>query len=246
HSFPTRRSSDLSLDELFAQAQANRPEVLTAQEAVVLAELGVQKVRLDQRPSVELTANATWPEKVRASLSLDNDWVTQGTISAWRMSDDVPLPNLPVPENDVDWDIGVRVTFNLWDSGAAKAAAYQAEERRRQAEVGVEMARQGIQLDVQRRHAEAKSAYDALILAAERARIAHMDLEAEKQRAALGLSPPIRVDSATLDLWQAVVNAVSARFDYEIALLQLARAVAWDRSEERRVGKEARSGRWRM
>jgi len=83
-------------------------------------------------------------------------------------------------------------------------------------------------LDVQRRHAEAKSAYDALILAAERARIAHMDLEAEKQRAALGLSPPIRVDSATLDLWQAVVNAVSARFDYEIALLQLARAVAWD------------------
>jgi len=60
------------------------------------------------------------------------------------MSDDVPLPNLPVPENDVDWDIGVRVTFNLWDSGAAKAAAYQAEERRRQAEVGVEMARQGI------------------------------------------------------------------------------------------------------
>src|SRR5690606_1302875 len=48
-----------SLDELFAQAQANRPEVLTAQEAVVLAELGVQKVRLDQRPSIELTANAT-------------------------------------------------------------------------------------------------------------------------------------------------------------------------------------------
>lgn len=217
-----------SLDELLAQAEQNRPEVLAAQDAVVLAELGAQKVKLDQRPSVELTANATWPEKVRVSLSLDNDWVTQGTISAWRMSDDVPLPNLPVPENDVDWDVGVRVTFNLWDSGAAKAAAYQAEERRRQAELGVEKARQGIRLDVQRRHAEAKSAYDALILAAERARIAHMDLEAEKQRAALGLSPPIQVDSTTLDLWQAVVSAVSARFDYEIALLQLARAVAWD------------------
>lgn len=219
-----------SLDELVALAEANRPEVQGAHDAIALAELGIEKVKLDRRPNIELTANATWPEKIRASLSINNDWVAQGTLSAWRLSEDmrVPIPSYQAPENDVDWDVGVRVTFNLWDAGAGKADAHRARQGRLQAELGLDQARHGVQLDVQRRHAEAQSAYDALILAGERVRVAHMDLEAERQRAALGISPPLQVDAATLELWQAVAAAISARFDYEVALLQLARAAAFD------------------
>ena len=185
-----------SLDESVAIALGSRGEILTARDAVELARLGVEKVRLDRRANVQLTANATWPDQIRASLTLDNDWVAQGTVSAWRFNHDLSDSNSrairQAPDDDVEWDIGVRVTLNLWDSGASRAGAHQAEQRVNQAELGLDQARHGITLEVQSRYAEAQSAYDALLVAAERARIALLELESEEQKAALGMSSPLR------------------------------------------------------
>lgn len=218
-----------SVDEAIEIALENRPEVLGARDAVQLAQLGVEKVRLDRRPTIQLTANATSHEQVRASLTLDNDWIAQGTLTMWRFNEDIPKDSnfssiRQAPEDGVNWDLGVRVTFNLWDSGASRAGQYQAEQAVNQATLGVDQARHGITLDVQTRYAEAESAYDALLIAVERVQIALLDLETEEQKAAWGTSSPLQVDAATIELWQSVIGAISARFEYENAVLKLAHA----------------------
>lgn len=220
-----------TLDELVALARENRPEVQSARDGVALATLGLDKVKLDQRPDVQLTASATWPDQVRASITLDDEWVAQGTLSHWRFSPSIP--NAPsqltqAPAKDVDWSVGLRVTVNLWDGGASKAAVYRAEQTVRQAELGLDEALHGVALDVERRFAELQSAYEALLLATERAGIARLNAGMESAKEALGMSSRLHVDAATVNLWQAVTGAISARFDYEIAVLKLAAAAAFD------------------
>jgi len=220
-----------SLEQLIILAQENRPEVQSAREGLALAQLGVEKTKLDRKPDVQLTASATWPEKIRASVTLDDEWVAQGTLSAWRFNQAIPPALSQVtqaPQHDVDWSVGVRVTLNLWDAGAHRAAAYRAEQLVRQAELGLDEALHGVALDVERRYAELQSAYEALHIASERASVARLNLEAEVQKASLGMSSELQIDAATINLWQAVVGAISARFDYELSLLRLAAAVAFD------------------
>lgn len=220
-----------SLDELIALAQENRPETQSAREGVALAKLGVEKVKLDARPDVQFTASATWPEKVRASLTLDDEWVAHGSLSAWRYNHQEFQPGqepIPAPKNDVDWSIGVRVTVNLWDGGASRTAALRAERLVEQAELGLDEARHAVALDVQRRYAELQTAWESLLIASRRVEAARLSVANEASRAALGMSSELEIDSAELNLWQAAAGAISARFDYELALLRLAAAVALD------------------
>lgn len=219
-----------SVDEAVEIALDSRPEILGARDAVQLARLGVEKVKLDRRPTIQLSANATTEDQIRASLTMDNDWVVQGSLTAWWFDQDMPksLSSNPVrqaPSDGINWDIGIRVTYNLWDSGASRAGQHQAEQAVVQAELGLEQARHGITLDVQSRYAEVQSAYDSLLIASQRAKIALLDLETEEQKAALGTSSPLQVDAAKMELWQMVIGAVSARFEYENAVLRLAQAV---------------------
>lgn len=222
-----------SVDEAVEIALDSRPEILGARDAVQLARLGVEKVKLDRRPTIQLSANATTEDQIRASLTMDNDWVVQGSLTAWWFDQDMPKsfpdgssnPVRQAPSDGINWDIGIRVTYNLWDSGASRAGQHQAEQAVVQAELGLEQARHGITLDVQSRYAEVQSAYDSLLIASQRAKIALLDLETEEQKAALGTSSPLQVDAAKMELWQKVIGAVSARFEYENAVLRLAQAV---------------------
>lgn len=220
-----------SLEELVERAKANRPEVQNARAGVALARLGVEKVKLDRRPDIQLTAGATWPGQIRASLTVDDEGVAQASVTGWRFDRAIPSELSAVtqaPKDEVDWSLGIRVTYNLWDSGASRAAAHRAGQLLRQAELGLDEALHGVALDVEGRHAELVSAYEALLMASERALLAHLELETEEAKAALGMSSRLQVDAAAMQLWQAVAAAVSARFDYELAVVRLAAAAAWD------------------
>ena len=198
---------------------------------MALARLGVEKVKLDRRPDIQLTAGATWPGQIRASLTVDDEGVAQASVTGWRFDRAIPSELSAVtqaPKDEVDWSLGIRVTYNLWDSGASRAAAHRAGQLLRQAELGLDEALHGVALDVEGRHAELVSAYEALLMASERALLAHLELETEEAKAALGMSSRLQVDAAAMQLWQAVAAAVSARFDYELAVVRLAAAAAWD------------------
>lgn len=215
---------DQSPDEMIQYALEHRSEVADAQAFMTLAEIGIEKTRLDKRPVFQVQAQYNTTDDIIATLGIDNEWVLTTSATKTIFSHEKPAPptesQFPPPAEPT-WEVTFSVTFNLWDSGHHAYALRRGESALERSMNTLDQAKQGIELDVLNRHAQVLTAFDALRLATERALLAYGRVGVEQEKRSLGMSTDLLVSQQEIGHWSAVIEAVSKRFEYETSLLKL-------------------------
>ena len=130
---------------------------------------------------------------------------------------------------DVDnWNVGLRVSIPLWDSGNAAGAKGAARARIEQTKSAQELLRQRLELAVQEAQVAIRDAEERMRVTALSVDDAHRTLTVEQERYRVGAGSSIEVIDAQVALTRAEANAIRATYDYRIALAQLEYALGRD------------------
>jgi outer membrane protein TolC len=185
----------LTLDRSIARAIDARPELKAARDRVAAAD--------EQRKA----AHHTYFPDVRA-------------IAAWQHLTGVQ----PFQPEDEEY-VGLRLSWNVWDWGATRDAVREAEANESRARIGADALADQVKLDVRQRWLEAKAAYDSIAEASTQQQTAEEALRLQKVRFEAGAATTTDVLDAETDAAKARLSLAIARYDYYLALFQLARAV---------------------
>jgi len=130
---------------------------------------------------------------------------------------------------DVDnWNVGLRVSIPLWDSGNAAGAKGAARARIEQSRSAQELLRQRLELAVQEAQVAMRDAEERMRVTALSVDEARRTLAVEQERYRVGAGSSIEVIDAQVALTRAETNAIRATHDYRIALAQLEYALGRD------------------
>jgi outer membrane protein len=130
---------------------------------------------------------------------------------------------------DVDnWNLGLRVSISLWDSGNAAGAKGAARARIEQTRSAQELLRQRLELAVQEAQVAMRDAEERMRVTALSVDEARRTLTVEQERYRVGAGSSIEVIDAQVALTRAEANAIRATHDYRIALAQLEYALGRD------------------
>ena len=133
-----------------------------------------------------------------------------------------------VPPDVDNWNVGLRVSIPLWDSGNAAGAKGAARARIEQAGAAQERLRQRLELAVQEAQVAMRDAEERMGVTALSVDEARRTLTVEQERYRVGAGSSIEVIDAQVALTQAETNAIRATYDYRIALAQLEYALGRD------------------
>lgn len=130
---------------------------------------------------------------------------------------------------DVDnWNVGLRVSIPLWDSGNAAGAKGVARARIEQARAVQELLRQRLGLGLEEARVAIRDAQERRRVTALSAEEARRALAVEQERYHAGAGSSIEVIDAQVALTRAEANAIRATYDYAVALAQLEYALGHD------------------
>jgi len=127
-----------------------------------------------------------------------------------------------------EWLLSVGATYPLFDAGASRAGVTQARAGETQAELRLKSLQLGVQQDVESAVAQLRQTATAIEVATVGRRSAETALATAEARYREGLAIIIEVTDAQVQLLQAQVAEVQARYDYAITLATLAYATATD------------------
>jgi len=133
-----------------------------------------------------------------------------------------------LPPDVENWNIGLRVSVPLWDSGNAAGAKGAARARIDQTKSAQELLRQRLELDVREAQVAVRDAEERMGVTALSVDEARRTLTVEQERYRVGAGSSIEVIDAQVALTQAETNAIRATYDYRIALAQLEYALGRD------------------
>lgn len=202
----------LDMERLKAQARAGRPEMVQARLGLEQSRLQLEKARLQRRPRVALEASYTPAEsKDSLNLSLDDRAALQATVTRTDMDVDLPLL---APES---WKVGVQVTWNLFDGGAASAAVREAEEAVTQAELTLQQLEAAMTLELAQHQTALTQALLKLAASERSAAEAAGRYERIRRQADEGAATKLQV-------WDAEAAWAQARLEQVRALAEVARA----------------------
>ncbi|MDQ3018962.1 MAG: TolC family protein [Bacteroidota bacterium] len=138
-------------------------------------------------------------------------------------------PNLriqpPVNEFNSTWDVGVNLSWDVWNWGSTSAQVRQAEQTFVQGKLNFEQLKESIELEVNQNYLNViylKERIDVSNIAIEQAKD-NYKVTKEKYNVQLATSTEI-VDAETA-LFQAETNYTNAIVDYRIALIKLYRSI---------------------
>ena len=176
-------------------ALANRPELFQAEAGIEAAKAAVKVAKSGYMPQVAASAS--------------NDW----SSTSW-----------PGDDNQ-NWDVGVSVSMNVFDSGvtaakvnASEASLYKAEETYRQT-------KDSVQLDVRNNYLSLREAEKRIATSKVAVDSAEEDYRISQLRYQAGVGTNIDVMDAQVALTQAKNNYVQALYDYNTSSAALAKAM---------------------
>ncbi|MBI4540143.1 MAG: TolC family protein [Gemmatimonadetes bacterium] len=182
----------LSEQEILAQAEQVSPAVRAAEGSRAAATASVTSARTAYLPSLRFSSGYDW---------FNEDPALNGGRTSWsvRLSLSYPLFNGFVREGNVD-----RAEV------AERVARIQEEDARLQARVDADRALQAL-----------RTAEQAIVLAEEALRVAEEDLRVVNERYRVGVVTLLEVLTSQINLDQAGVNLIAARYDYALARAEL-------------------------
>jgi OMF family outer membrane factor len=125
---------------------------------------------------------------------------------------------------DSGWTLMLNASFNLFDWGAAKAKVTQAEANARGLGLRVKGMEDQLRLEVQQAYQALLEARERIPLAETSVKQAQENLEITKIRYEAGLATTVDVLDSQMLLTQNESASVQASFDYDLALVKLAKA----------------------
>ncbi|CAN5579261.1 TolC family protein [soil metagenome] len=192
---PTPPQLAMSLEQAQARALGARPELKAAHEKIASFD--------------EQRAAAKWryfPD-IRA-------------VAAWQHFTGVQ-PFQPANEEYV----GLTAAWNVWDWGATHDAVLQAESSKTRAEIMTIGLVEQVKLDVRRRWLETRTQFDSLAVAEQQQQTAEEAYRLQKVKLDNAAATTTDVLDAETDVARARLAFATARYDYYLALVGLARSV---------------------
>ncbi|HQI39508.1 MAG: hypothetical protein B6D44_02735 [Ignavibacteriales bacterium UTCHB2] len=189
-----------NLNDLIKEAKQNREEIESLSYRLKAAEENITSAKAGWFPSVYLTGNYYYSNPNTRFQPLRDKW------------------------NDT-WDVGVTLSWDVWDWGSTKSKTTQAEELSIQTQTSLEKLNDNIEIEVYQ-------TYLNLIKSKEKVDVSKLSLEqasenyritSEKYKEQLATSTDL-IDAETSEL-QAATNLTASLIDFNLAKVRLEKVV---------------------
>jgi len=190
-----RETASVELSPAVDSALARRPELVQLRDAAKMADLAERIARTANLPSVFAQANGSY----RNPVGFNDDWGT-------------------------DWNATVGFSMPLFTGGSNLARLKQARSKKRQAQVGLAMAEEGIRLEVQAQVAALNQEAKNIAYQARNVEVADEALKLAETRYQNGLLTNLEYLDTQLALTQSRVSYLNALASYQIARAKLQKA----------------------
>ncbi len=185
----------MPLDEALAQAYAHRPDFQAAQARVAAAEFALRAAKAERYPT--LTASGYYgDEGLRLLNNSHGVFVAQGSIN-----------------------------FNIFDGGRIKADVLESDAELQNRRNELENLRAQIDYEVRTALLDLKAAQDEVNVAQSNMGLANETLKQARDRFAAGVTNTVEVVQAQQAVADANENLISAQYQYNLAKVELARAL---------------------
>ncbi len=195
--------------------------------------LGYEKTALDlndclsraliQRP--ELTARDNDVKVQKKQLTVDHSEVLPH-VNLFTGYDVVSEPYIPASADHYGGYVaGVEADWHIFDGLATKGRMNETRARIEAAEISFDATQRSIQTEVLRAYRDLQRAEENIQTQTANVQLATQSLSLASANFGLGLSSPLELLQARLDLTRAQTEELSARFDYNAALARLQRAM---------------------
>jgi len=189
-----------NLNELIKEAKQNREEIESLSYRLKAAEENITSAQAGWFPSVYLTGNYYYSNPNTRFQPLRDKW------------------------NDT-WDVGVTLSWDVWDWGSTKSKTTQAEELSIQTQTSLEKLNDNIDIEVYQTYLnliKSKEKVDVSKLSLEQA-TENYRITSEKYKEQLATSTDL-IDAETSEL-QAATNLTASLIDFNLAKVRLEKAV---------------------
>ncbi len=194
-----RETASVELAPAIDSALARRPELVQLRDAVRMADLAERVARTANLPSVFAQANGSY----RNPVGLKDEWGT-------------------------DWNATIGFSLPLFTGGSNLAKLKQAQSRKRQAQIGLVMAEEGIRLEVQAQVAALNQEAKNIAYQARNVEVASEALKLAETRYQNGLLTNLEYMDTQLALTLSRVSYLNALANYQVARARLRRATGED------------------
>ncbi len=191
----TISSEPVDASKAIAKALTDRPEVKTVELSIAMAKFGTRLARLNNAPTLGLSATYNY------SLNVGGFSATAGT-----------------------WVAVLQLSKSLWDGGQTRAKVVQALADESKAKDSLTQVQQGVSLDVQLAVLKLQDAADRAATATKNVTLAAEALRLANVRYEAGVSTLVEVQNSEQALTEAQFNEVNAQYDYAEALAALDKA----------------------
>ncbi|MHB1688265.1 MAG: TolC family protein [Ignavibacteriaceae bacterium] len=192
-------NADYDLDQLINQAMQNRPDLKAMQYQVEASKTGITLAQSNWYPQIYLTGNYYYAKPNQRILPIRNQF-------------------------DATWDVGVGLSFNLWNWGATKDQTTQAEAQYEQTNDGYKTLKDAITLEVTQDYYNMIKAKEKVLVAEQTVSQAEENYRVTDDKFKQGLTLNSELLDAETALLQAKTNQIQAQVEYELAVARIERS----------------------
>ncbi|MBV8763107.1 MAG: TolC family protein [Deltaproteobacteria bacterium] len=192
---PAPPAMALSLDQAIQRGLQARPELRSAKEQIASADDVVTSKKEEYLPSVNAIAN----------------WQHTTGLEPFQ------------PKNEEY--VGLQVQWRVWDWGSIWGEVKEARANQARAEVAAGALADHVRLEIRQHWLDAKAGFDNLASAATQLQTAEEAYRLQHVKYVNGAATTTDVINAETEVARARVQAAVARYDYYLALVELARSV---------------------
>lgn len=187
-----RPLSDADASALIAAIESTSPAITAAQAATQSAAAGVDAARSQYLPSLRVTTGYNWSNQDPA-----------------------------LDQSRTSWSVGLGVSYPIFTGYQRGEQVARAQVQQTSAQASLNDALRGVRTDAARALGQLRLAEQRIDLAAQALETAQEDLRVQRERYRLGSSTILDLLTSQEALVQAESDAVTSRYDYQVARAQL-------------------------
>lgn len=192
-------SENLDLNSLSANAFENRAELKSLEYRIKASDENISAIKSAYYPYVSLYGNFYYQN-----------------------------PNLriqpPVDEFNSTWDVGVSLSWDLWNWGNTSSQVRQAEETSKQGKFSLDQLKDNISLEVNQNYLNVIYLEERIKVSRKNVELAEDSYKVITEKYNVQLATSTEITDAETSLFQAKTNYITSVVDYKIALIKLYRS----------------------
>ncbi len=193
-------NNEYDLTELIKEAIQNRPDLKAMEYQVEASKTGIALAQSNWYPQIYLTGNYYYSKPNQRILPSRNQF-------------------------DATWDVGIGLSFNIWNWGATKDQTTQAEAQYEQSNDGLKSMKDAITLEVTQDYYNMIKAKEKILVAEQTVSQAEENYRVTDDKFKQGLTLNSELLDAETALLQAKTNQIQSLADYELAVARIQRSI---------------------